>query len=439
MAQYWNPSDCSSLIILSTQNGNANAGAERSATSSGTWQSVRSVTSHSSGRWIFLTKCTDTSGTGSEDLISGFATSAMSLANYVGSDAFGWGLQSASSGAHCNIYHAGINYDSGFSGGQLLTSFNVHAIDIDAGKIWHGGFSIPISGPIAIQWYPSALGANVGNPATGTFPTNTFTPGTTIFAAASHNATPDSSTLYISSLDFFTVSTLTAALPSGFLPWAGQPSIDFRTIGTVTSLNHYWNPLDKSSLITLQSPHGRPNSGTQRSATSSGTEQSVRSVTSHNTGKWFFAAALSVQSAANADFVSGFATSAMNLSNYVGSDAFGWGNQASGDAIISHTYHNNVNSNQVVPPGVCYNVHAIDIDAGNMWFGYWDGTNPIVWYSSSDPVAETTPIYTFTPGTTIFLACSHEDYPAAGILYNSASDFALIGNIPIPSGYSIWG
>jgi hypothetical protein len=73
----WNPADKNASITLS--NGNLTV-----TSSGGTYDSVRSTISKSSGKWYFETTITAMSGCSPTAVVVGIATSSMSLSGYVG-------------------------------------------------------------------------------------------------------------------------------------------------------------------------------------------------------------------------------------------------------------------------------------------------------------------------------------------------------------------
>jgi hypothetical protein len=151
----------------------------------------------------------------------------------------------------------------------------------------------------------------------------------------------------------------------------------------------YWNPLDKSASATL--------SDLDRLATrtSSGTSW-VRSVTSKNAGKWRVQFVLTPFASTHGV---GFATSA-STGSFLGGNAAGWaywGNYGTD----GRTYHSGAFVNfasQTLATNDRVDL-LIDIDAGRAW---WRINGTVI---SGDPVAGTGAMLTFTPGTTLFLAC----------------------------------
>ena len=151
----------------------------------------------------------------------------------------------------------------------------------------------------------------------------------------------------------------------------------------------YWNPLDRSASATLS------DSDRVASRTGGGTSW-VRSVTSKNAGKWRVQFVLTPFAATHGV---GFATSAA-IGSFLGGDSAGWaywGNYGSS----GRTYSNNafvdfagftLASNDRVDL-------LIDIGAGRAW---WRRNGVVI---AGDPVNGTGAMLTFTPGTTVFLAC----------------------------------
>ncbi len=116
----WNPDDKAGTLTLS--NGNLTVTADNN----GTWQSVRSTISNSSGKWYWEITADLTSG----DMLVGVGTSSFSLTSYCGSDAnsYGW-------------YAGGTKYNNAGSTSYTPT-YNIDgtiiglALDLDNGKIW---------------------------------------------------------------------------------------------------------------------------------------------------------------------------------------------------------------------------------------------------------------------------------------------------------------
>ena len=145
----WNPSDKGANIALS--------GGDLIASSSvAGYQSVRANISKSTGKHAFEY----TRSQLNNQAMLGFGDSGFSLSNHLGATAKSVGMQGGT-GFQTN----GITVIGYADYNALIYMF---ALDIDAGKGWICSYGV---------W------ANSGNPAAGTNPSFTFTPGTILFPA----------------------------------------------------------------------------------------------------------------------------------------------------------------------------------------------------------------------------------------------------------------
>jgi hypothetical protein len=182
----WNAASAPDLLAFS--NGNLTA-AKVSGTS---YRWTRSLTGHNAGRKYFQARL-DAATNSSECAVLGLATASASLTSYLGNSLQGIGY-----------YCSGDLWFSGSSIGIIAavsaSEWARCAVDFDAGAAWFGDQS---------GWD--------GDPAAGTDPTWTFTPGTTLYAGF---------TLYLAG-DQITVnfggSPFNNAAPAGFDAWS--PSI----------------------------------------------------------------------------------------------------------------------------------------------------------------------------------------------------------------------
>lgn len=157
---FFNPSDKGANITLSNSD-------RTCGNSAGVWAMVRTTASKSSGKWY--AEAAYNFSLSSQCGVFGVCTAAHTLTNFLGSAATGWGLQ-GTNGTNRRTFLAGVIANAGtsiVSGGSGKC-----AIDIDAGNGWLG--TVGVAG-----W----IGG--GDPALGTSPTFTFTPGSTMFFAAS--------------------------------------------------------------------------------------------------------------------------------------------------------------------------------------------------------------------------------------------------------------
>jgi hypothetical protein len=164
VASYWNPADKGSNISLS---GTGNYIADN-IQAAGSWTPVRSITSHSTGKWYAenLIAAMDAQAR----IIFGVGTAAMSVANgvFVGQGAGGWAIQNDTSGPS-TLRLAGSATVSGLTAAGVGARHMV-AYDAGAGKIWLGSGG---------AWH------NSGDPAAGTNPTVTIAAGTALYLACS--------------------------------------------------------------------------------------------------------------------------------------------------------------------------------------------------------------------------------------------------------------
>src|SRR5690606_13764169 len=85
-----------------------------------------------------------------------------------------------------------------------------------------------------------------------------------------------------------------------------------------------WNPLDAATQLTLSSN----DRVCTRSSTDNNSWRSVRSVTSHHSGKWLAQCRINANGAANGSMIFGVGTSAASLNSYPGAGVTSWGAQA---------------------------------------------------------------------------------------------------------------
>lgn len=192
----WNPSDVASEITLS----NSNRTALRSTTNSPAWRTVRSLTSHSTGKWYFEVLWENYNSGSPGGSIVGVAPSGLSLSAFVGSTSTSYGIQ-ATNIPTIWVYNNGSNTTAG-AGILSPSGVGDHtimvAVDFDAGKIWFGTRGL---------WQTGS------DPATGTAPHYTFSPNPTLYAALSENDNPTQLTSQFAS------GQLTHSPPSGFSAW----------------------------------------------------------------------------------------------------------------------------------------------------------------------------------------------------------------------------
>ena len=189
-----------------------------------------------------------------------------------------------------------------------------------------------------------------------------------------------------------------------------------------------WNPSDKASELTLSS-------GDQvvtRSTTNNSQWRSVRSTTSHNSGKWFAQCRIDANGTSNGSMIFGVGTSAASLSSYPGSGASSWGAQANNSpTVLTYTSGSPSNTGAAVVGVGGSAIVAVDFDAGLIWFG----DSVAGWYGSGNPAAGTNPRYTFTPNTTLYLMLGQYSSPMQNTLLNGPGE----ATVTVPSGFAMWG
>lgn len=185
----------------------------------------------------------------------------------------------------------------------------------------------------------------------------------------------------------------------------------------------YWDPMKKGPNITLSSGDAI--------ATGGGGFNGVLSVTGHSSGKWYAEIEL-VPGSSYWDQVVAVATASANLNSYLGADAYGWGYQPK-DYTLTRYQHNG-SSIPVSPPISAepdggYARIVYDADAGNVWFG-----NSTEWLGGGNPSAGTTPTFTVTPGTLLYIGGAL--YGGVGLrIRTAAADF----DGAIVTGAGAWG
>lgn len=185
----------------------------------------------------------------------------------------------------------------------------------------------------------------------------------------------------------------------------------------------YWNSSDKGALIVL--------SGTGNSISTSSSAgvnwDSVRSITSHSTGLWYAEENMTVNTVSNNIF--GVATSAATLTDFAGSDAFGWSIQ--NNATSTRRTNGVAVATGLTPPALNErSMVAYNATTGNIWLGARG-----LWAGGGDPAAGTIPTYTVAAGTTLFLIGSKAALSQTGTLRNQPGE-----NLhTIPAGFSMWG
>jgi len=168
-----NPSDKAADLTLS----NGNLTITRAATNDGNWRCARSTRSWNTGK-IYLEVRYDQTGGNNDGVAMGLMVAGDSLTDYIGSGGqsandCGWFFGDQPNTHHYQFAGAGGGTYPGYCG---IGDFSYLAADIDAGKAW-------LMNSTGSGW------SGGGDPAAGTSPTFTFTPGTSLFVAAAlyHN------------------------------------------------------------------------------------------------------------------------------------------------------------------------------------------------------------------------------------------------------------
>lgn len=196
------------------------------------------------------------------------------------------------------------------------------------------------------------------------------------------------------------------------------------TIGTAPR----WNPADKDSKIVLSNSDATAT----RNTTSNGTWALVRGLTARSTGKWYAELRDDADGSLNGSLIFGAATSAASLTNFLGSDANGYGIQANNTTNLT-TYKSGVASSQgngtnsITAGGIA--MVAYDADAGKIWLG-----SNGVWINSGNPGAGTGQRYNLTANTVLYLALSEFSNPQQCTLKNAVGE----NTYAIPAGFSMW-
>lgn len=183
----WNPADKDAglslsggdLVILRTGSG---------------WCSARATQPKNSGKWVFeVTQ--DAFGAGGS-LIVGLALASASLSTFIGANVSGWSFQPSATPQPFTYFNSTATAVAGYP--NITTTQKVmFAVDITNGRCW-----CRTTG--AGGW------ARGGDPAAGTTPTFTFTPGATVYPATSGDGSGQQSTLNSGATPF------SMAVPAGF-------------------------------------------------------------------------------------------------------------------------------------------------------------------------------------------------------------------------------
>ena len=197
--------------------------------------------------------------------------------------------------------------------------------------------------------------------------------------------------------------------------------------GSAPTPGQYWNPADCHSSVVLSSGNSVATRNSDPKAW-----RCVRSVTSHNSGKWYAECENLANGSGNGSMTFGISDQGTSLTIKPGTNSESYSVQAN-DAFIKSTYHNS--SVGTLRPGGPVGIGgvaciAVDFDAGHIWFG----DSVVGWYAG-DPAAGTGAQYTFASNTTRKLILGLQTNPQSCRLRNQPGENLLT----IPSGYSMWG
>jgi hypothetical protein len=151
--------------------------------------------------------------------------------------------------------------------------------------------------------------------------------------------------------------------------------------------------------------------------------KSVRSTTSHRSGKWYFEVRFDSNTGVNTPLI-GLAMGTANISWYPGYDTKGWSYYAAG-----HKYNNNIGTAY----GATYGTGAIisvayDADNGKVYFA-----KDCTWQNSSDPAAGTNPAFTGLPIGLFAMVGGG----STGNTCTTTANFGLTAfTCPVPAGYT---
>lgn len=196
-----------------------------------------------------------------------------------------------------------------------------------------------------------------------------------------------------------------------------------------------WDPVNKASDIVLESGN---TVATSPSGTA-GTGGTVVSASGKTAGK-FYAEVLCTQLYSSwLSTGAGLHIGTASLSAYVGGDSNGWGTWGAGSGGDSRmTFHSASSANTTTVAanagGEACRI-AVDIDAGKLWLSYFGGT---AWIGGGDPAAGTSPTFTFTAGSSCYLAAT----PRSSSGGASCTKLALVAPSSwanaAPAGFGVW-
>lgn len=337
MTTTWNPSDKHADITLS--NGNLDA----ATTVTSVFRSVRATNFKNTKRKYFeVNIMTAYQGR----VFVGISTSSAGLANYVGSDAYGFGYYGFNGQKYFS--GAGSSYGSAFIAGDVIGV----AVDLDYGTVWFAKNNVWQAG---------------GDPVNNEYPAfvNSIISTYDIYPMASFYTNGDKVRIQTTS------SGCTYAPPNWFSYWDAEEY-------TPSSPKTVWNPFAKHANVTLSN-------GDMDAANTTTSWRGARAINPRITGKKYFEVK-AINMSGNREFYVGIAASSTRVDNPVGFEATTWGYYAYNgnkyNSNVSTSFGSTYTTNDVI--GV-----AVDLDEGKLW---WAKNN--VWQASGDPASGTNAAYT---------------------------------------------
>jgi hypothetical protein len=209
-------------------------------------------------------------------------------------------------------------------------------------------------------------------------------------------------------------------------------AITFRKIlpsATAPIAQTAWSAAFKAADISLSSGN---TVATSSSAPATG--GTVLSASSKNTGKFYAEMRNTFLGGYGSAIGAGIDLVASNLATYLGGDINGMAAWVDGTGGTQrHTYKNAVTANAQTPGVWGLNTNcriAVDVGAGKLWLSHWSAT---AWLGGGDPASGTSPTYTFTGGSTTWLAACPRASSNAIALVDPGSWLSAA-----PTGFGVW-
>lgn len=167
-----------------------------------------SVAGKTAGKFYAEVHCTE-QYTGSQALAAGLHRGTAGLNTYLGGDANGWATWNDGGGAlERSTYHNAVRGNIVAAGATALGQRCRIAVDLDNGRVWLAYFG-------ATGWVGG------GDPAAGTSPTFTFTPGGASYHLALNPRGGQASGVSVTRLVLVSPDAWENAPPAGFGVWLG--------------------------------------------------------------------------------------------------------------------------------------------------------------------------------------------------------------------------